>query len=46
MTPPVKSVSVIAPAFDDAENHYFAHHYYDSGTIIEADIYVAMKMRI
>jgi hypothetical protein len=31
------------PTFDDAGNLYFIHHFYQNGTMIEADIYVAYK---
>ncbi|MEJ2568588.1 MAG: hypothetical protein P8Z50_06930, partial [candidate division WOR-3 bacterium] len=31
------------PTLDDEGNIYFVHHYYDSGEMIEADIYVAYK---
>ena len=31
------------PTLDDAGNLYFIHHFYESGTMIEADVYVARK---
>lgn len=31
------------PTLDDAGNLYFTHHFYDNGTMIEADIYVAYR---
>lgn len=31
------------PTLDDAGNLYFVHHYYEDGTMIEADIYVSYK---
>ncbi|MGD9677357.1 MAG: hypothetical protein AB7V16_03175 [Vulcanibacillus sp.] len=31
------------PTLDNDGNLYFAHHYYEDGTMIEADIYVAYK---
>ncbi len=31
------------PTLDDAGTLYFVHHYYENGTLIEADIYVAHR---
>lgn len=31
------------PTLDNAGNLYFTHHFYDNGTMLEADIYVAYK---
>ena len=31
------------PSLDDEGNIYFAHHFFEDGKMIEADIYVAMK---
>ena len=31
------------PTFDNEGNLYFTHHFYDNGTMLEADIYVAYK---
>ena len=31
------------PTLDDAGNIYFVHHFFESGVMIEADIYVARK---
>ncbi len=31
------------PTLDDSGNLYFVHHFYEEGTMIEADIYVAYK---
>lgn len=31
------------PTLDNAGNLYFTHHFYDNGTMLEADIYVAHK---
>ncbi|MBU0591642.1 hypothetical protein KKF81_06270 [Candidatus Micrarchaeota archaeon] len=31
------------PTLDNDGNIYFTHHFYENGTMIEADIYVAMK---
>ena len=31
------------PTFDDEGNLYFTHHFYDNGTMLEADIYVAYR---
>lgn len=31
------------PSLDNQGNLYFVHHFYDNGTMIEADIYVAYK---
>ncbi|MBD3389565.1 hypothetical protein GF415_01265 [Candidatus Micrarchaeota archaeon] len=31
------------PTLDDKGNIYFTHHFYDNGTMLEADIYVAYK---
>jgi len=31
------------PTLDDAGNLYFTHHFYDNGTMLEADIYVAYR---
>jgi len=43
--PPELVISQFAgePNLDAAGNIYFTHHYYENGTMIEADIYVALK---
>jgi len=33
------------PTVDDAGNIYFAHRFFRDGTMIEADIYVAVRKR-
>jgi hypothetical protein len=44
-SPPELILSQFAaePALDNAGNLYFVHHYFEDGTMIEADIYVAYR---